>query len=352
MVIQKPVAVGVYPASNPIQKSLANMSSFTVHHESFNPILGPSPKLELLLEDNNYPFAHEAGVFVPSKNELFITSNRFEGTDGQPRVEVSKITINHGSSKVEREEIDHGQIVMANGGVNYKDGILFCSQGSPTQPSGLFYMSASPPYTSTLVLDNFHGRHFNSVNDVIVHSDGSIWFTDPIYGFEQGYRPRPQLPNQVYRYDPDTKSIRAVADGFGRPNGICFSPDEKIVYITDTDWIHGDGTTDDTRPSSIYAFDVTYYSGQPFLTNRRLFAFADSGIPDGIKVDMDGNVYSGCGDGLNVWSPGGLLLGRILVEGGVANFCFGRPGEVFLLNEHKLWRAQLAQTVRGALLKI
>jgi gluconolactonase len=79
---------------------------------------------------------------------------------------------------------------------------------------------------------------------------------------------------------------------------------------------------------------------------------ADTGIPDGIKCDMDGNVYSGCGDGVNVWSPGGALLGRILVAGGVANFCFGRRGEMFLLNEHKLWRAQLSNSVKGALLKI
>jgi gluconolactonase len=79
---------------------------------------------------------------------------------------------------------------------------------------------------------------------------------------------------------------------------------------------------------------------------------ANTGIPDGIKCDMNGNVYSGCGDGVNVWSPGGVLLGRILVEGGVANFCFGRGGEMFLLNENKLWRAQLSDSVRGALLKI
>lgn len=101
-----------------------------------------------------------------------------------------------------------------------------------------------------------------------------------------------------------------------------------------------------------YAFDVAYYSGQPFLINRRLFAFADSGIPDGIKCDVHGNVYSGCGDGVNVWSPGGVLLGRILVEGGAANFCFGREGEMFILNEHKLWRAQLAASTKGALLGI
>jgi gluconolactonase len=79
---------------------------------------------------------------------------------------------------------------------------------------------------------------------------------------------------------------------------------------------------------------------------------ADTGIPDGIKCDMEGNVYSGCGDGINVWSPGGVLIGKILVQGGAANFCFGRSGEIFILNENRLWRAQLGHQVRGALLGI
>jgi gluconolactonase len=77
---------------------------------------------------------------------------------------------------------------------------------------------------------------------------------------------------------------------------------------------------------------------------------ADVGIPDGIKCDTDGNVYSGCGDGLNIWSPGGVLLAKVLVDGGVANFCFGRDGQVFLLNENKLWRLQLDRSRKGALL--
>lgn len=99
-----------------------------------------------------------------------------------------------------------------------------------------------------------------------------------------------------------------------------------------------------------YAFDVITRSGQPFLANRRLFAMADSGIPDGIKCDIDGNVYSGCGDGLNIWTPGGVLVAKVLIEGGIANFCFGRSGQVFLLNETRLWRLQLAETCKGALL--
>lgn len=86
--------------------------------------------------------------------------------------------------------------------------------------------------------------------------------------------------------------------------------------------------------------------------NRRLFAMANVGIPDGIKCDTEGNVYSGCWDGVNVWSPGGVLLGRVVVEGGAANLCFGREGEIFILNEHKMWRAQLGSHVRGAQLGI
>src|SRR5206468_7837 len=112
---------------------------------------------------------------------------------------------------------------------------------------------------------------FNSVNDVVVHpEDGSIWFTDPCYGHHQGIRNKPVLPNQVYRYDVKTSSIRAVADGFTRPNGLCFSPDLKTLYVTDTGSIHGssDVPIDLAGPSHIYAFDICFVRGAPFLTNR------------------------------------------------------------------------------------
>lgn len=100
-----------------------------------------------------------------------------------------------------------------------------------------------------------------------------------------------------------------------------------------------------------YAFDVVTIYGEAFLTNRRVFAMPDEGTPDGIKVDMDGNVYSGCKDGVNVWSAGGVLLGKILVKGGAANFSFGQNGTMFILNENKLWRAQVNRKVHGNLLK-
>ncbi|CAK7211681.1 hypothetical protein SCUCBS95973_001197 [Sporothrix curviconia] len=331
-------------------------SPFKAYEAAFSAIIGPAPTLDCLLKVDEFPFAHEAGVFVAATDELFITSNQYcDPVSDKKKVQISRVVLSSDRTTAQRHDVDCDAIQMGNGGVNYRDDkeVLFCAQGSMTQPSGLFAMETCHPYKTRQVIAGFHGRPFNSVNDVVVQREsGCIWFTDPSYGYEQGYRPRPRLPSQVYCYAPDTDTIRAVADGFGHPNGLCFAPDETMLYVTDTDWIHGDGTTDDSRVSSIYAFDVVHYAGEPFLTNRRLFAMADTGIPDGIKCDMQGNVYSGCGDGINVWSPGGVLLGKILVDGGAANFCFGRDGELFVLNETRLWRAQLGSRVRGALLGI
>ena len=226
-----------------------SIDSFPAHDDRFSAITGPSPTIELLAEHKDYPFAHEAGVFFPETNNLYITSNRCIGSDKQQTVHITRVDLN--KKPVTYEEIPT-DVPMGNGGINHgKDHVLFCGQGSMTEPSGLYRMSITAPYKAELMKGECFGRPFNSVNDVVVHSDGSIWFTDPIYGFEQGYRPPPSLPNQVYRWCPDTGNIRAVADGFGRPNGICFSPDEKVVYVTDTDRVHGDGSIDDHRVSSM-----------------------------------------------------------------------------------------------------
>lgn len=108
----------------------------------------------------------------------------------------------------------------------------------------------------------------------------------------------------------------------------------------------------ESRPATIYAYDVIQRAGSPFLANRRVFAYAADGVPDGIKCDVHGNVYSGCGDGVEVWNTGGSLIGIIMVPGGVANFCFGKAGEMFICAETELWRLQLASTTKGALLGI
>lgn len=238
-------------------------SSFKIYDEAAKALLGPHPTLELLLEEQDHPFAHEAGVFIPIENAIYITSNQFpHPATRKTHIRISRVRLqSKEDGRAECREIHVQGVHMANGGVNYKDGILFCSQGTLEEPGGLAYLplaqkinsvgGSETSYKAELLVSSFHGRPFNSPNDVVIHSDGSIWFTDPIYGYEQGIRPRPRLPSQVYRFDPATGGIRVVADGFGRPNGICFSPDEKTVYITDTDWIHGDGTTDEARASTM-----------------------------------------------------------------------------------------------------
>jgi len=294
-------------------------------------------------------------VYVPILDSVFVTSNRYCPSRDSERpqiISISKLTRSGPGKSWQREALST-DIAMGNGGVNYQNGVLFCDQGNLELPGGLVYMEAISPFQTTPILEHYHGRIFNSINDVVVHSDGSIWFTDPCYGWKQGFRPVPTLPNQVYRFDRVTGDVKPVAWGFKRPNGLCFSPDEKTMYITDTGAVVGGGEIESTGPRNIFAFDVmtsSTSSNPVFLGNRRLFAMADSGIPDGIKCDTAGNVYSGCGDGVNVWNPDGVLIGKILVEGGVANFCFGKAGEIFILNQHKFWVARLHGAVEGALL--
>ncbi|RDW69444.1 Smp-30 region containing protein [Coleophoma cylindrospora] len=347
------------------EPSDANQIALLQHDASFQDLIGPAPKHSLLVStagSSNNPFFHEACVFLPEHDELYITSNLLQASSSAnfPTILISRIKLRR-TDRLSGDDSVHtvewakmrppAGIDMPNGGVNYKDGIIFCAQGNASSGTGGLYYMPRGAFPVPLVT-NFYGRDFNSVNDVVVAKDGAIWFTDPIYGHEQDFRQRPKLPNQVYRFDPVTGDLRVVADGFGRPNGICFSPDETVVYVTDTDHIHGDGTKDPTRAATIYAFDIHTVSDTPFLINRRLFAFAAVGFPDGIKCDVYGNVYSGCGDGVEVWNPTGKLIGRILVPGGVANFCFGKEGEMFLCAEQKLWRLQLKRDTKGALLGV
>lgn len=223
--------------------------AFVTYHDDFEQILGPNPSLMIGFEDR-VPFAHGAGVFIPDKNAVFISSNQFV-PDGkyEKSVTISKLTREDDGSW--RRDNIPTIAAMATGGINYQAGILFCTQGDYRESGGLVFMSPEKPFQTKPILNNFNGRRFNSLANLALHSDGSIWFTDPIYGYDQGTRPKPELQNSVYRFDPHNGNVRVVADGFGRPNGICFSPDQRIVYISDTDQIHGDGNVDKTRAAAM-----------------------------------------------------------------------------------------------------
>ena len=178
--------------------------------------------------------------------------------------------------------------------------------------------------TITVLMDSFEGKPINSPNDVVVHSDGSVWFTDPGYGLllnYEGQRADAELPNRVYRLEPDTGVATVVADDFLRPNGLCFSPDESLLYIVDTGRSH-----DPNGPSHIRVFDVTPDNR---LENGRLFVDMMPGMADGIRCDEDGNIWAAAGwagpgfDGVHCYAPDGTRIGQIHLPEICANLCFG-----------------------------
>lgn len=194
----------------------------------------------------------------------------------------------------------------------------------------------------TVLADRFEGKRLNSPNDVVVKSDGSIWFTDPTYGIlsdYEGYKAEPELASRnVFRLDPESGALSVVVDDFGQPNGLAFSPDESLLYVADSASSH-----DETWPSHIRVFDVV--NGRS-LANGRVFAEIDKGLPDGFRVDLAGNVWTSAGDGVHCFAPDGTLLGKILVPQTVANLTFGGPrrNRLFITATTSLYAVYLATT--------
>ena len=171
-------------------------------------------------------------------------------------------------------------------------------------------------------MDSFDGKRLNSPNDVVVKSDGSIWFTDPTFGIlgdYEGYKAEPELPSTSTGSIPTTGKATVAAEGVLGPNGLCFSPDEKILYVVESRGVPN---------RKILAYDVT--DGGRKLANKRVLIDAGpGGTPDGMRCDVDGNLWCGWGmgspelDGVMVFAPDGKPIGRIALPERCANVCFG-----------------------------
>lgn len=174
----------------------------------------------------------------------------------------------------------------------------------------------------TLLADRYEGKRLNSPNDVVVKSDGSIWFSDPTYGIDSHYEghaaPSEIGASQVYRLDASSGEVTAVVTDRVCPNGLAFSPDETILYVADTGATHVSGL-----PRALYAYDIKP-DGQG-IGAARTFATCDAGFFDGFRVDRDGNLWTSSADSVRVYAPDGVLIGRILVPEIVSNLCFGGP---------------------------
>jgi gluconolactonase len=199
-----------------------------------------------------------------------------------------------------------------------------------------------PDGSITVIADKHKGKRLNSPNDVVVKSDDSIWFTDPSYGimteFEGSRSEQEQGGCYVYRVDPKTGEIATVVEDFVKPNGLAFSPDEKILYIADSAASH-----DPNAPHHIRAFDVV--DGRK-LANSRVFCDIKTGIPDGFRIDVNGNLWTSTHAGVECYAPDGTLLGRINVPEIVANVCFGgkRRNRLFITATTSLYAVYVNTT--------
>jgi gluconolactonase len=192
--------------------------------------------------------------------------------------------------------------------------------------------------TITVLAASYKGKRLNSPNDVVVKSDGSIWFTDPTYGILSNYEGETATSDigacHVYRIDPNG-SIEIVADDFEKPNGLAFSPDESLLYIADTGASHKAN-----GPKHIRKFKVKGNS----LTGGEVFATCTNGFFDGFRVDEAGRIWTSAGDGVHCYETNGAMSGKILIPEIVGNVCFGGPkkNRLFMCGTTSLYSAYLS----------
>lgn len=226
---------------------------------------------------------------------------------------------------------------FTNGRYRHLNGqIIHCSHGSRSIEVSDIHGSEF----STLV-DSYQGRRLNSPNDVVVKSDGTIWFTDPPYGIlsdKEGYKAESELKdNYVFRFDPQTKVLDVVSDFVEEPNGLAFSPDEKLLYVSDTSAAL---TTDGTGNHHIVVFEVI---DSRTLSKPRIFAEVSPGLSDGFRLDMRGWIYTSSEDSIQIFHSDGTLLGKIYVPEMIANCTFGGAGRdvLFIVASTSLYQIKL-----------
>lgn len=253
----------------------------------------------------------EGPVWLPTEKRL-----RWSDIPGNRILEVDPLD---GELRVHRTDAE-----FSNGRTLDLDGaVVQCSHGRRA-------VEREIEGTITIVADRWNGHRLNSPNDVVVASDGAIWFTDPPYGIVQAHEGHPGTPeyggNFVFRIDPADGSVAAMIRDVEEPNGLAFSPDESVLYVTDTSAAL---RTDGSGHHHIVAYEVGTDFGCSAPT---VFAVIEPGLADGIRVDEQGRLWSSSADSVQIFAPDGAPLGRIPVPERVGNLCFGGPdgGTLFI----------------------
>jgi gluconolactonase len=302
-----------------------NVQPFAVYAPEFAALVQDA-SLELVAEVD----AHEGPVYAPDEDALYFTTLPRRDAFGVPHVTIERLPLDGLRFPLAgpRRTTVRTNANVANGMFLARDGrLVVCEQGTFTERARISVVDRATGNAETVV-DSCGGYPLSSPNDVVVHEDGSIWFTDPGYGYLQGFRPRPELSDALYRYDPQSNHVSVAATLFDKPNGLAFSPDGRTLYVGDNG-----------RPHHLVAFDV---GPEGRLHRRRILAPGTPGHPDGVKVDTRGRIYVSTRTGIQVLDPNGALLGEIYLPGAV-NFTFGGPERnvLFITADSAIWAAVL-----------
>ncbi|KAK5624576.1 hypothetical protein RRF57_000292 [Xylaria bambusicola] len=361
---QTPAERQTYTADGSGSSASSSLEAIAIKefHSSFSSVIGDTSTFSLLLsaDTSRNPFFHKGCAYVEDIDELYVTSDLLQSTMSSrlPVILISKLSFRRTPESSSSGSLTNpvtsiewmklrppANMPMPSGAIPYKKGVLYCSQGTAEVYSGgLFYMPLGK--RPVPVVTNYFGRPFNSIQSVVEDKDGALWFTDSCAGFEQEIRPPPRMPSHVYWFHPTTGELRVVADNLKRPAGIALSPGEDMLYVTDTEAARPGNKRSSTSSATIYAYDIIRRPGaSPFLVNRRVFAFAFSGVPAAVVCDSTGNVYAACADGVEVFNSGGTALGLIQIPGTCSSLCFGCKGELLVCAGQCLWRLQLEGTI-------
>jgi gluconolactonase len=299
------------------------MHAFEIHDERARRLLPPGATLQRLASGCTWS---EGPVWMPEHRLLLwsdIPNNRMMFWHPER------------GSGVWRDRVD-----FTNGHTREHDGaLLHCSHGQRAIVRTRLDAQGQP-LTDEIVVDRHQGRRLNSPNDVVVKSDGSIWFTDPPYGIlsdREGHRAPSELSaNHVFRFVPASGELFAVTDAVEEPNGLAFSPDESLLYVSDT----SAALRQSGGHHHIVVFDVV--DGQ-HLSGPRLFAEIEPGLPDGFRVDEQGWLYTSSADSVQVYAPDGRQLMKIFVPEKVGNLVFGgeQGRDLFICASTSLYRITL-----------
>ena len=254
------------------------------------------------------------------------------------------------NNRIMKWEESTGAVTVFREPANYANGLMRDRQGRLIAAEhGRKVTRTEYDGSITVLADTFEGKPLNSPNDVVVAADGSVWFTDPPFGIGGNYsgvKAKSELPNNVYRLDPESGEMAVATNDVKAPNGLCFSPDGKLMYIVDSG----------AKPVTIRAFDVS--EDKKTLSNGRVYFTCGEGeAPDGIRCDVDGNIWAAYGavkegwDGVLVINPEGKAIGHIGLPERAANLCFGGPkrNRLFIVTGRSLYSLYVnTQGVPGA----